>query len=269
MSGGECITVYADILLLVNFSMDILSLYLTFSITHQKITKHTLIVSSLLGAFIGSLTLLYLPSDWCGGLIEVILGVLTAFLMIVISHKKKKIDIRSLIFDSLILWGVGTLLSGIMTFLIDIIPKNNDYYSKSSFTEVFILCCGISCLIVKVFSVSKTKRTETVSFVYNGRTIECIGLCDSGSFACDPITLLPVIIVSRNVLGDIEEKLYSGNINEIRIIPIKTVSGEKVLYGFIPEKVMLGTKEVNAVIASDGVGNSYGGYDGLIPSKLI
>lgn len=269
MSGGERITVYVDILFLVNFSMDILSLYLTFSITHQKLKKRTLIISALFGAFIGTGIILYLPSDWCGGLIEFLIGVLTAFLMIEISHIGRKIVIRSLIYESLILWGIGTLLSGIMTFLIEIIPKNNVYTSNSNFTEVFILCCGISCLIVKVFCVSKTKKAETVSFVYSGRTIEFIGLCDSGSFACDPITLLPVIIVNRNILGEIDDKLHSGNTNKIRIIPIKTVSGEKVLYGFIPEKITLGTKEINAVIASDGVGNNYGGYNGLIPSKLI
>ena len=51
-------TLYADVLFAINFSMDFLSLYLTSVILHKKIYKSRIIISALLGGLYGVVEML-------------------------------------------------------------------------------------------------------------------------------------------------------------------------------------------------------------------
>ncbi|MGN1408968.1 MAG: sigma-E processing peptidase SpoIIGA, partial [Eubacteriales bacterium] len=171
---------------------------------------------------------------------------------------------------SVILWGVGALLSGIMTFIINVGPHMVNTDISSGFSEIFIICAAVSCLLVRMFSAAKSKKSAEVSFVYQGQKYTFDGLCDSGSHACEPISSLPAIIVNQKALGELGHELEREEIRvKLRLIPIKTAAGEKLLRGFVPDKVFIDGKEVAAVIASDSCCGDYSGYSAIIPAKLF
>ena len=75
---------------------------------------------------------------------------------------------------------------------------------------------------------------------------------------------LPVIIISShsglNICSDIE-------------IPLCGAGGSSVLYGFIPDEIIIKkgqhSKDVRAVIAVDGRRESFAGYDCLVPLCVV
>lgn len=249
--------------------MDFLSLYLMFKLTGRQCRKRNIIAAAVIGAALGTAEILFVPSS-LGKITEVITSAATAFLMVLISHGRDKQALRSVLRESVILWGAGALLGGMMTAISELLPKSA-YHGElgGGFGEIFILCAAVSCLIIRVASSVKAKKTLPVEFIYEGKTYAFTGLCDSGSFACDPITLTPVIIVSCDVLGELSDRLETGEEMNLRMIPIKTAAGEKLLRGFVPDNVKVAEREVKAIIASSGTEERFGGCACLIPSKLI
>lgn len=270
LSGGENITIYADILFLINFSMDFLSLYLTVKVIHRRYKRLPMLLSSAMSALIGTLSVIFVHvKSPVGSIISLVLGYLTSMLMLVISVGKYS-KITELLRESVILWGVGALLGGIMTLIISTGPHIVNTDISCGFSEIFIICAAVSCLLVRMFSSTKSKKSAEVSFVYKGQKYTFDGLCDSGSHACEPISSLPAIIVSQKVLGELGNELERDEFRvKLRLIPIKTAAGKKLLRGFVPDKVLIDGKEVAAVIASDSCGGDYGGYSAIIPAKLF
>lgn len=155
-----------------------------------------------------------------------------------------------------------------------------------SFAEVFIFCSAVSCAVVRLFSSSSAKKSAQVSFTFEGREYNFTGLCDSGSFVCEPISGLPAIIVSKKILGTKADSLslncckpesdadsgITASKLRLRVIPVKTAAGETLLCGFKPEKIFVDGRECEAFIApalDDSADRGYGGFDGIIPSALV
>lgn len=110
-------------------------------------------------------------------------------------------------------------------------------------------------------------------------------LCDSGSFAKDPFSGKPVLIVRADILDKRLVAALSGAFTEEkesdpvyayikpRVIPMKTVSGTCLLYAFLPKKaeVIRGRKRIaiDPVIAIDSHENAFCGKDGVIPESVL
>lgn len=265
----KSITVYADILFLVNFSMDYLALYMTTLVTHSPIRRLKLLVSVSVGALLGTIEIIFAPTFRYSYIVDFLAAFVSSFVMIAIVRKGEKRSLPSMLRESVVLWGVGTLLGGLMTMIISSAPYVTTENTAFGFGEIFVFCSVISCAVIKMFSSVKSKKGVRVEFSYEGKSYEFVGLCDSASFACEPITMLPAIIVSERVLGELGESLKNGQCDRLRVIPIKTAAGERILMGFVPDFVRVDNKQVMAVIASDGTGENYGGYSGIVPGKLL
>lgn len=255
---------------MINFSMDFLSLYLTVNVTHRSYKRLPMLLSSAASALIGTAAVIFIPTgSLTGSIINLIIGFLTSMLMLFISVGKYE-RITVLLRESVILWGVGALLGGIMTFAVNIVPDIVHVNIGGGFAEIFIFCAAVSCLLVRMFSSVKSKKSAEISFVYRDKRYTLDGLCDSGSSACEPISSLPAVIVSKSALGELGDELEKTECGiKLRLIPIKTAAGEKLLRGFVPDTVSIDGKEVAAVIASDSDGGDYSGYRAIIPSKLF
>ena len=80
---------------------------------------------------------------------------------------------------------------------------------------------------------------------------------------------MPVIVASERPLGPLVELLRADVPPlRLRMIPADGVCGHRLLRGFVPERVSVNGKEVSAVIACGG-GTDYGGFGGIVPSKLV
>lgn len=257
---GMGITVYADILFAINFSMDYLALRLTKTVLSAGTKKGRLAAAAFVGAFIGSCAIL-LPS----GLPSVISGFASSFLMTYIAFGSP----RRLIRDSITLWGIGALLGGLMTLITSLGDTAAETYTHTELLPALALCITASSLFVRILGSSCAKKSAEVRLSAAGYETAFTALADSGCLVTEPISGIPVVIMGKRVSGELYDMLSKpdGRLR-IRMIPIDTVSGHTLLTGFIPDKITVNGREVSAAVAV-GDGGAYGGYDGIVPTKLL
>lgn len=264
------ITVYADVLFLINFSMDLITLYLTARVLHKPIKRGRLCTSAVIGGVSGTAAVLLFDTDEAlYNVIFVLCGFIISAAMTAFAFGKAE-RIGCLLRDSIVLWGTGALLGGVMTYILSLgepvfIKKSR----TASFAAAFALCFAVSYVITRIFSVSRHKKTAEIAFSAAEIEVRLTALCDSGNLAADPLSSLPVIFVSAKNCGRLAKLLAEPDDRlRIRAIPIKTVAGEKLCFGFIPDKLTVDGDERDAVIVAGEENASYGGYGGLVPSSL-
>lgn len=249
--------------------MDFLTLCIAGKLTNKKLKKRRLIFSALIGALVGTV-MLFLPVD--GGMlysvVTVILGFTVSCAMTRIAFGGYR-TFSQLLRDSVIVWGAGALLGGIMTFIMSL--GTPVYFGGGGdFAIPFALCAMIAAAGVRFFSCGKSKRSIEVILTVGGTELKVHALCDSGSFLTEPISSLPVIIVCERELGNIGQCLRDDIADglKLRLIPVRGIGGERLLRGFLPDKVTLDGREVGAVIACDTENTNFSGYGGIVPSAL-
>jgi len=138
---------------------------------------------------------------------------------------------------------------------------------------------------VKVFKKKVVPLKTTLTVFSDGRGVEMSAYCDSGNLLREPVGGLPVIITGRQQMENIIPKsLYSvffsskgigeptiSDAKRVRIIPIMPLGagGAHILFGYVPDKILLGGEEVSACIALDSVNSKFGGCEALLPNSLI
>ena len=249
-------TVYADVLFLVNWSMDFLTLMLASRITRLRPQRWRMLAGSIGGGIFGTLISLCGPEGLCGTLLN--LSVMAGMTVIAMGR-------NNIVRNGLIVCGSGTLLGGIMTALLSLgEPIMMDW--GSSYPSVFLGCAAAAWGFTRLFAASSAKTTAEVCFAVGDESRCFTGLRDSGSFLTEPLSGTPVITISREILGGLADRLTEGGGLRIRIIPVKTVTGDGILWGFVPDRVCVDGIEVRAIIAMDS--EKRGGFDGIVPAGL-
>ena len=264
------LTLYADVLLAINFSMDFLALFICSMILHIKTTRKRIILASLLGGLFGVLEVI-LPIN---NLVSVLITLLVSFLMCVVAYKnstKKRLFTAYLMF-----WGVSAALGGVMSLTYsslnvlfqDVIAKYSPSgaYNGARFLIISSITAIISIIFSRFFTSKKDVKSTEILVVIDNAEYRIDALCDSGNMLSDPILSKPVIlVVKRSKLG---MKILSKNDNRKRIIPYSDVSGGGILKGIIPETVIVGGNSVDAIVAPVEV-NDFSGYEALVPARIV
>ena len=272
---------YADVLFLVNFTMDFLTFFITASLLRRKARTLRLCFASVIGAVYG------IAACFMGGtvLFQILINIAVSVLMCYVVFEKRILSAVAVFYCS------GCLLGGIMTALYSfsegtsLVSSVLDQGGKTAFGEIPLgwtaVVAGAAALaalaggrIIKrrsdAFDVSVTVVTSEGSFIFDG-------ICDSGNLLCDPISAYPVIILERSaflqtVCGSDRAFFDSGSAvsgqtkTPLRIIPADTVGGHSILYGYLPVGVSVNGEEKSAVIAMGSVG--FDGRSALVPSVL-
>ena len=259
---------YADVLFGVNLAMDLLSLGLTASLTRRKIGKFRLFAAASLGA-LSATVMTAVPGIGRGA--SALCGVLLSAGMAAAAFGWK--DPRRLLADSVILWGARCALGGLLTLFSEI--GTPVYAGGDGFPLLYLGAAAVSFLWTRVRRRAAENRTVRVRIEAAGRKEELTGLCDTGSFAADPIGGIPAILVKRKavpILAALAESAAAGKAESgirVRMIPVRGLGGERLLTGFVPDRTFVGDAEVRAAVAVDGEGESYGGAVALVPARLI
>ncbi len=268
---------YADVLFLINWSMDFLTLYIAAKLTHAKSGMAAKTAASALGAAYGVAAVIWIRNS----LLSLTGTVLASALMTRIAFgvpQSRKDFVR----QCFVVWGSGSLLGGLMSMVMEMgTPVYTEGEGMPSYSKYFIITFAAALFFVRFFLHKSERRDAAVAVRLNGREISFRGLVDSGNLLREPLSGCPVIIVSYEVFeGEIPEEIRcfkglnsesAGEIKlKIRLIPQKTVGGSGLLFGFVPDEVKIDGVRKNAVVALDGKGGkgSYGGYDGIVPMSL-
>lgn len=261
---------YADVLFVINFSMDFISLFLTAMVMHRKIQKGRILISSCLGGVYGIFDIIVDLNP----IIQILISITVSFLICIICFKEKKIS--SFLIMLAMFWGVSALLGGFMSLLYSAFNKIfYEYIKDYSYSEVyngarFVIIASIAIIASSVFSKMLIKRTsiKTTELIVETDSGHYVlsGLVDSGNLLTEPLTGKCVILVSDN--GKLGEEILSYPEYKMRYIPYNGVEKEGIIKGIVPKKVIINKSEKSAVIASVRKDN-FAGYDALVPSALV
>ena len=276
------ITVYGDVLFLINFSMDFLVLFCTAKILHIKQKPLLLVLSSALGAAYAVAALFIENSA-----LSVISSVLCALLMCFIAFPRVRgfafLKCAVLFFGLSLLTGGGITASYVLLSKLgrgvnvnsDIAPVLSDI-PLGTFCILGVISIILSFVTGKIFNRQSEKKE--IAVVIAGKrgqvTLRC--LSDSGSLLREPVSGAPVIITSLDKIKDcVDETLFealsdpdmSKTADGLRIIPAKSIGGGKLLSGFLPTRISIKGCDKRAVVAVTA-GADFGGFDGIVPAAL-
>ena len=262
--------IYVDILFAINFSMDLISLFLSGIIMRRKVRKKRMFLSSTIGGIYGVIAVIAPIS----ALESAILGVVISLIMCYIAFFEK--NIRRLVGIYSIYWGISFCMGGLMNVLYSFLNKIfiefiKDYsysqvYTGARFFVVLSLSILLSIILGKFFTNEKEIKEVILEVDINGKKFEMRGLCDSGNLLKEPISGRSVIFVTdTSKLGSEIEK-----IEDIykRYIPYSSLGGEGVVKGIISKTVKIDGVERVAIIAPVSK-NDFAGYEACIPMSLI
>ena len=280
--------IYGDVLLLVNFSMDLLSLFLTSKTLNRKINVGKLCLSAVIGA-VYSLCSLFIPD----GAAVFFSGAAVALLMILLSFGKEKL-LRSVP----VFLAVNFLLGGGITALSRLLGLHRNA-AKVSYGGTFetlngdlpvpalvlgaAACAAVSYGAGRIFRKSASKRDALIEVRLNGKEKRLEGFIDTGCELRDPLTGKDALIVKFSVLREIIPPgclslFRDGSFPEnrtayplrLRLIPARGIGGgQTLLFGFAADSVKIDGEEKDCVVAVDTSGGDFNGKAALIPSSLI
>lgn len=277
-------TVYADILFLVNTSLNWFSILLTAKIMKLSARPVRMLLASAAGAIAGVITLFF-KSTFAVAVIEIA----SAFLMSAIAFGADKlfyyIKICTCLFAS------GITIGGSLTLLYSLFNRTGiELQKQNDMSTAFFLLLSFSVTVAAIFFekfiISDKKQTSGIIKIdYDNRSVFLDFLCDSGNFLCDPISGKPAIIIpKRELLGIVPPEILNfepgndavlsqGKLCRIRLLPASTVCGSAIMTGFIPDKITVQTKKVSkivdAVIAIDKNDNNYSAFKAILPISLV
>ena len=283
--------IYGDVLFIINFSMDFLSLYIVGRLLHLDMKAWRVILGASIGALYGVLELLIDTYRF----FEMLLTVSILFLMCLIAFGIKRA--RTYFTSVVLVGGVGMLIGGMMTSAFVRLGSYPSYIEiggdiHTVFGDIpvwkFAVFALLSALatwgIGRLFKRKSALRTCRLRITFGGEEKELTALVDSGNLSEEPLSGTPVIFLKRSAAAVLPERLIfamqSGisalsaeDAGKLRVIPSRTVTGDGLILAAVPEKTALFSDGIwenrRALIALDISDGDYGGFEALVPEILF
>lgn len=283
--------IYGDILFIINFSMDFVSLFICGKLMRFRMNALRMALASTIGGVYGVASLFI----GAGALGTVLLDSLVALSLCFVAHYHGSIG--RTVFVTGIFGAVSMFIGGAMTALYSKIGKYQYYVSiggsvSTVFGEIplwlFALLAAISAFITffwqKAMQRKNSAKTCRIRLTLDGERYELDAFVDSGNCAEEPITGKAVVFISLEsasaIKGESARLLFCSAENvdameamRIRFIPVNTVSGYSLIAAIAPQKfeIELGGafEEREALVACDINAKDYGGAGALVPSSLV
>ncbi|MBQ8344875.1 MAG: sigma-E processing peptidase SpoIIGA [Clostridia bacterium] len=287
-------TVYVDLLFLINFSMDVLALYLTARILSRRPKLWRLLLAGCVGGLYSCLAL-FSPLNGFSALsvdllVCLLLGWITFF-----SRKGQ----RSVLPPLLTFPAVSMALGGVMTALFTLLnrlhlPLDTQTGDGDGISVwLFALLAAVSALLTlfggRFFAKRGSIKEAELTIVVGDRSICLTALTDSCNLLCEPISGKPCVVAEigcfRGLLPD--SVLHAAERKQLppletmkglsgagfRLIPAQTASGEGLLLGFRPTRMTVHTKqgerEADAYLVLTHLSASAMGCRALLPLTLL
>ena len=281
-------TLYIDVYFLINFTVDILSLYFAARFSKTQTDTRRLIIAAAVGASV-AMAAVFLPEY---PLLKFLAAGVGLFAMGFIAPKgvgakrRFKYIFSFLIFEALVGGGVsflwGILDKYISEFFIG--ADGGAVNRKMLFLSLIILLSiGVFKMLVSFFSNIEGERSVDVEICFLEKSIVVTAFIDSGNLAVDPMDMSPVLFIKKELaktilpqniieLCDIDS-LDRATKKRIRLIPVTRGGHTHVLVGVKADsvKVICGdkTEQIPVTLAIDKEGGSFGGFEALMPSAVL
>lgn len=280
-------TLYVDVYFMINFTVDIISLYFASCFSKTPTTVRRLILSALLGAITAIITV-FLPES---PILKLTASGLGLFLMGFLAPKKMRLSRKLkfifafLIFEALVGGAVSFAWGILDKYISGAIEGDTAFVNRKMLFAalVVLLSIGVFKMIVSLFSNIESEGSVDVeiSFLENKSVVSAF--IDSGNLAMDPMDMKPVLFIKKDIaksilpeniinLCDIDS--LDRNVKKrIRLIPVTRGGQTHVMIGVKADSVRVVTdgksEEISVTVAIDKEGGSFGGYMALMPSAAL
>lgn len=266
---------YADVLFLVNFSMDYLSLYAAGKLLSLRMRVRRMLFAAALGGLYGVLV----TALNAGHVLSAVTAVLFSTVMTAAAYGSAGGG-RSFLQAALAVWGSGALLAGFMTLFSGIFGGS---FPGGGGADILCAACAAVYGFTRLLRRRLGRGYAEVRIPYGENVYEGRALIDSGNLLTDPLSGLPVILMreteARRIAGDEVDGKFRGRIvpdagvrGGVRAVPVG--NGARMLYGFLCPDVRIrqGKRhwQKSAVVCVDfAAGAGYGGCGVLLPAGLL
>lgn len=275
-------TLYIDVYFMINFTVDILAIFVALKMVHLGIRMRRIILCGILGGAFAILEL-FLPIK----ALEVLLAAIFLLLITQISCIGASWSRR---IKFLFSFYISTfLISGIVNFmyqLMDRYVKNIAIESGQStnkkalvFSLIILLMIGALRLFIMMFSGAANETNVDLVINICGKRLEIEALIDTGNLVKDPMNMNPVIFIKKAYAERIfaKEVLELSHLDDlpleyrkrIRLIPVTRGGQTHVMTGVKVDSVIMRREEreepLDATIVIDKEEGTYGGYFALAP----
>lgn len=259
-------TVYADLLFLINFSMDFLCFFLVSRLLSRPIALGRTVLASAFGGVYAVLTL-FLP--FRGGLL-LLSDVLACAGMCLVREARRGLSLRDIGREILVYTGISMALGGIMTAtytaltelgIPDALPNETDGISAWLFLLLAAVGGGATLLGSRWLKRRTSSDRFLVTVTVGKRTVTLRALVDTGNSLADPISGTPAAAIDRTAVcsllpelrnvpsdraTDLLAALSEENRTRARLLPVRTVTGNGMLLAFRPDRCTVAAADAPA-----------------------
>lgn len=265
-------TIYADILVIVNLYVDYILLCCVRSFLRLGAATPRLVLGALAGALLSLLGLLPLP-----GWTAPVLGGACALAAAAAAFAPMKP--RLLLRCWLATWTFSFLLAGFLLFVMQFAPPGymalvgGAVYLNLSLPVLFAATCtayGVFWLVGRLLPREHGQPLAKLTVSHKGRAATVYAKADTGNALREPFSGLPVIVCQREALGALGPLPTPGEPSPgVRLVPFESLGGQGLLAAFKPDSATLGSGALECYIAVTDTPLSAGEFDALYNPDLI
>lgn len=270
--GGEDVTVYADILFIVNLYVDALLLSAVRRFLRLPLKTGRWLLAAALGGLFGLSALL----PHIRGFPLLLLGLLQALLLAAAAFAPK--PPATLLKAAFLLLLFGAALSGLLSLLPfhGILLANGAVYFDISAPLLIVLTCaayGVLYLFDRLFQKREPDVLfSTVTVDFGGKQAVLSAKVDTGLTLREPFSGLPVIVAERAAVSALLPPGFGDpaapHPEGLRLIPYTSLGADGLLPAFRPERAALGDKPVDCWVAVSDRPLSAGSFNALVGASL-
>ncbi len=250
---GDNMKVYLDLILIINFIFDFLILL---SVSYI-LKRNTSITRLLLGAFSGSVSILFLFIK-LNNLTLILFKLIISIIMLIVTFNYK--NFKYFMHNFIYLYLVSIILGGFLYFINNSFCYNNKgfiFYKNGNVVSILFLII-LSPLILylyykelKNYKINYSNYYNIELFFNEKDKIKLIAFLDTGNKLIDPYKKRNIIIVDRKKI------IYDINEFKMILVPFKTINYNGVLKCFKVNKMII-----------EGIGNRYNFLVGIMDESF-
>jgi len=282
--------VYVDLYFLINLSMNLLCLMIAASLLHLRVKRWRAITAAALGACY-AVAALILGAD---GIVGFLSDLAIAIVMCAVTFTTRPPSLLHLLKCTAVQMLTSMLLGGIMTALYSLLNRidlpldslEGDGLSVWSFAILSSIAALMTARGGKFLGRSAKTKCVSVKATVFGKSITLRALVDTGNLLREPVSGKSVIVADRKALfaalpRHVVQTLSATDpaiwlsdpaiAHRVRVIPIRTASGEKLLPAILPDTLYLTEDKITLpadhLIAPADIGARAEGFDAVIGAE--